>query len=154
MFRCATATLLGLTLCYSSSVWSQNPDYVLEIEDTSAVAEHPFDVPVLLSNTGGDIQGFSAGMCSDDTVLNPTGVIPGAALQGMNGGSGPEFFEVTILPGGIGCGTVFSFTGAVVIHPFAGQAEAEYSSQTKGLPGSSVPQSGNGVTGMGPFPLM
>ena len=87
MFRCATAALLGLILGYSSSVWSQNSDYVLEIADTLAVAEHPFDVPVLLSNTGGDIQGFSAGMCSDDAVLIPTGVIPGAALQGMNGGS-------------------------------------------------------------------
>lgn len=56
-----------------------------------------------------DTAGFSVALTCDPTLLEPTGLVLGAAFQVMDGGTGPDFFLPYVLPGGVAAGVVYSF---------------------------------------------
>ena len=64
-----------------------------------------------------ETQGFSFGLSHDATLLSANGFNTGAALNGLNSGSGPDFLDVNTYSDGVTVGCVYSFSspGTVVL---------------------------------------
>ncbi|MDE0960140.1 MAG: hypothetical protein OSB09_05105 [Planctomycetota bacterium] len=67
-------------------------------------------------DTAAETQGFSLGVAHDAAVLDATAVDYGAVLGGLEGGTGPEFFNVGIFSGGITVGCIYDFQGGSFIN--------------------------------------
>ncbi len=76
-----------------------------------------FGATVRLSATVGDLAAFSIGVTTSDPAnCSIVAVSPSTGLNGMNGGSGPDFFGGTVTPGvGAVAGGLFSFDGSETI---------------------------------------
>lgn len=108
-------TLLA-TLIFTASISAQDPNYIIRVSsDTPVVAGSPAEAICSVTNTGGDIQGFSLGICSDPAVVEPVGYMILPALQAFNGGTGPGFFAAGIHPDGFACGTALDLFGVEVL---------------------------------------
>ncbi|MGE4620311.1 MAG: hypothetical protein AAEJ04_10945 [Planctomycetota bacterium] len=99
------------------------------------------------ANTGfpNDTQGFSFGIGHDSNLLTPTSVNQGAVLQALEGGSGAEFFQVSILSTGYTVGCVYDFQNLAVV-AFASETElvnADYDTVAGALAGTPA---GDAVT--------
>ena len=66
---------------------------------------------VAAGSNAADTQGFSFGVGHDGTVLDATGVDYGAALAILEGGNGPEYFQVGLFSGGLTVGCIYDFQG-------------------------------------------
>ncbi|MGE4618913.1 MAG: hypothetical protein AAEJ04_03800 [Planctomycetota bacterium] len=100
----------------------------------------------LLENTGDsppgsatDTQGFSLGIAHDTSLLTATGGGYGAVISGMNSGTGPDFEDINLVPGGITYGVVYSFQGDVLIQFDVAQelVTASYDTVPAGLVGQT-----------------
>ncbi len=60
-------------------------------------------------------QGFSLGLSYDGQVIDATGVTQGASLSALESGAGAEFFNVSLLAGGLTVGCIYDFQGVSFI---------------------------------------
>ncbi|MFN0058592.1 MAG: hypothetical protein ACKVX7_09075 [Planctomycetota bacterium] len=123
MPRFAT-TVLSWTLLLGAVTNSraQDPNYILELAETVATTNSEADVQITITNIGGSLLGLSFGLTSGSPFVDPLGATFGPAIQSLNGGAGPDFFQqgLSPLPGGVTgfyCGTVFSFLGTAPLLP-------------------------------------
>ena len=114
------------------------------------------DQDVIPGDTAVDTQGFSFGIGHDSAVLSAMGVDYGAALGSLEGGQGPEYFQVGIYNDGITVGCIYDFQGASS-YSFGSPTEAatvDYETQSGALagstPGSSVVTVLTPMAGLGP----
>ena len=119
----------------------QSVDYPESTGDTSLT------VPVTLSedpgNTGfpNETQAFSFGLVHDPAVLSGQGVNPASILNGLNGNTGPDFFDVNSFTDGMTVGCVYTFVGSDVL-TFASATElvtVDYQTVPAGLAGAVTP---------------
>lgn len=123
--RIVQIALLALALSYPSFTYGQ--DLIVRLVDTAAVAGQTINIEMQIDNSSVDpIQGFSFSFRNATADLTPESVAAGVELLALNGGAGPDFLNVLILPGagpdgtGITCGTVFSFLGEDELDPGLG----------------------------------
>lgn len=90
---------------------AQDPDYVLMLSTDAVAPGEDAQVICSITNTGGDIGGFSLGICNDPAVAEPFDFTMLPAFQSFNGGMGPDFFSHVFESDGFGCGTVISLFG-------------------------------------------
>jgi len=93
---------------------AQNQDFVVTLGGGSANPGEMITLPQTINPVGTDgLQGFTFSMLAGDDTLIPLGVQQGVALSTLNGGSGPDFFDVELFldPGltGMTVGVVFDF---------------------------------------------
>ncbi|MFQ5654195.1 MAG: hypothetical protein ACE5GW_05650 [Planctomycetota bacterium] len=115
------ALLLGVIVLIGPTgvTRAQNPDYVLSLSSTSVPPGSDAVIAATMTNTGGGVQGFSLGVCSDGFLVLPMAIDFGTALQALNGGDGPDFFAAEIDPQGNGffCASVVSIFNLDVLGP-------------------------------------
>lgn len=123
MLRFVT-TVLSCTLLLGAVTTSraQDPNYILELAETVATTHSEVDVQITITNIGGSLLGLSFGLTTGTPLVDPLGATFGPAIQSLNGGAGPDFFQQGLapLPGdvtGFYCGTVFSFLGTAPLAP-------------------------------------
>ena len=121
------AFALAACLAVGATAEAQDPNYTLSVGgDTNHFVNTSFDLNVLLdSSAGGDIAGWSMGLCHDSTFFEITGQVDGSTTSTVNGGDEPNFNETTVYPGmgGIGgftVGLVICFTGCNPLPPGTG----------------------------------
>lgn len=85
--------------------------------------------------------GFSFGLAHDPALLVATAVEQAPPTQALNGGDGPDFFQVHLLPGGITVGSIASLTGDEWYQFFGATDTAivRYESVPAALAGSTAP---------------
>lgn len=97
-----------------------NPDYQLYLESGTVAPGGTVEIALALDNTGGDIQGWSYGVCSDPSLLAVLIVEPGAATAVVNNGSTPDFYSENYYANGWAIGAVVSFIGCCTLDPGLG----------------------------------
>ncbi len=114
---------------------------------------------VAVGEVANDTQGFSFGVGHDSVMLTAIAVDQGAVLQAMDGGNGPEYFQVGIETDGYTVGCIYDFQGGVLT-TFGVSTEVvsvDYDTVEGSLigsvPGSTqttdlIPQSGLGPNGV------
>ncbi|HIG06227.1 MAG TPA: hypothetical protein EYQ08_10960 [Planctomycetes bacterium] len=114
------------------------------------------DQDVEPGDTAAETQGFSLGVAHDAAVLEATAVDYGASLASLEGGTGPEFFNVGIISGGITVGCIYDFQGGAFIG-FDTPTEAvlvQYDTVPGALvgtpPGASISTTLTPTSGLGP----
>lgn len=110
------AVLLGGSLLFAGG---GDPNYILDVSEASA---NPGDTGVILAvsldnSLGGDIQGWSMGVCHASADITITGAQDGADTLALNGGAGAGFSEIGVFGGGATQGVVICFTGCEVLPP-------------------------------------
>ena len=71
-----TKFILGVALgigC-AAGASAQDPNHVLGLSDATGGADSPFQVLATLDNEGGEISGWSYGVCSDPSLVTPISV--------------------------------------------------------------------------------
>ncbi|OUU24873.1 MAG: hypothetical protein CBC13_03010, partial [Planctomycetia bacterium TMED53] len=111
--RCIKIVALVALLLLSQTAWSQ--DYSMYFDTTeTAPSGSSIQIRCMLDNPGGNIAGWSFGVC-EDTSANDydfTAASDGEATLTSNGGQPAAFAELTICPGeGIIQGVVIDFVG-------------------------------------------
>jgi hypothetical protein len=93
------------------------------------------------SSLGGNVQGWSFGVCSDPAYLTVDSAVLGADASTSKNGAAPDFGEIAVLPNGATCGVVICFTGCAVIAPGAGISllDVGYTVAATASPGTSTP---------------
>ena len=93
----ATALLFFLGVSGASA---QNPDYILDITDSAGPVGEQATVATTLDATTGSqvILAYQWGVCHDPLV-EVSAVETGADVMALNGGNGPDFIDVGIVPG-------------------------------------------------------
>ncbi len=123
------------TFLCSASVEAGN-DYILTVESGEVAPGGDIDLSVTIdSSAGGNIQGWSWGICSDPAALTLNGFVIGSEGAALNGGDGPDFNEGAVYPDGYTVGVVICFTGCEVLNP--GIAELSRGSYTNNMPDGS-----------------
>jgi len=86
-------------------------------------------------------QGFSMGVAHDPTYLVANTLDLGAALLALDGGGGPAFASLDILPGGVTVGVVYDFFGVNLLSfpTITEVAVVDYSGVTANLAGATSP---------------
>ena len=105
-----------LLLCATPGfLFAQDPNYIATLGDVDGLPGEVVQIPFTLevAPMAAPVLGFSFSFVHTDNSMLPISVGLDVAMANLNGGSGPEFLQITIYepPGGtgIGCGTVFSF---------------------------------------------
>jgi len=87
----------------------------------AGAAGDSFTSAALLDNAGGgDIQGWSFGVCSDPAALTVDGAASGADTETAKNGSAPDFNQISTFADGATQGVVLCFTGCAVIGDTSG----------------------------------
>ncbi len=124
-----------LTFFSSAGIEAGN-DYNLTVESGEVAPGGDIDISVFVdSSSGGDIQGWSWGICSDPAALTLNDAVVGSEASALNGGDGPDFNEMATFADGYTVGVVICFTGCEVLDP--GIAELSRGSYTNNMPDGS-----------------
>ncbi len=107
-FLCARIVLA--VVLTSTVLRAQNPDYVLSLSSNSSPPGGSTSISAFLDNNGSDMQGWTYGVCSDSTAVQPTSIDP-ADSGTVNGGGPPGFLTQQIFSGGWSQGVVVSLLG-------------------------------------------
>lgn len=111
--------VLGLALalaCFAGVAQAQ--DYTMSASDGAPGGNTA--VVSLDSSTGGNIQGWSYGLCNGAAVM-PTSVVDGSTTATVGaGGMPPAFDTITLFPNGWTVGVVIDFLGCCTLAPGAG----------------------------------
>ena len=102
IFCLAPALICGL----SNRAAAQDPNHVLRHTDGNGALGSAVALQVVTDNTGGNVDGWSFGVCIDPTQLEVVSVVSGALVQSFNGGQGPFFSQIEILSDGWTAGLV------------------------------------------------
>ena len=133
--------IAGLSiLIQSSSAHAQS--FVYTAEDITAPAGSLTFVSIFLdSAAAGECGGFSTSVCHPAGALVATEINNGSATAGMNGGSGPEFLQLEILPNGVTAIAVFGLTVTLTLAAADGQEiwQVTYDVAAGQTPGTVLP---------------
>lgn len=117
---CLAAVALALL---AGDLGAQNPNYILSIGAGSVAPGGVISTTVNSDSTaGGDIQGWSYGVCHDGSALTLLAYADGATTATINQGVAPGFNSINTNPaGGTGytVGVVINLFGAAVLPPTA-----------------------------------
>jgi hypothetical protein len=94
-----------------------------------------------------DTQGFSMALANDASLITPTGVNATGPLSSLNGGAGPDFFQVGLYADAWSVGVVNNLLGGVFVQYSAG-GDAVVTVGYEGVAGALL-----GVEGMTSSPL-
>jgi hypothetical protein len=110
-------------LCLSATASAQsneNPDYVLSVGNAISAQGGSVTLPVNLDNSGGNVQGWSFGICGDVTQVVVESAALGATTQTVKFGNPPDFEQINLEPGGWTMGVVICFTACAILPPGLG----------------------------------
>lgn len=119
-----TGNVMLAVLCCASMAFAGagDPNYVLSISAGSGATGDSFTSTVSLDNSmGGDVQGWSFGVCNDPAALTVDASELGATSLVANNGTPVEFEQRSIFADGATMGVVICFTGCAVLTPASGQ---------------------------------
>lgn len=91
------------------------PPYVVSLDASGLVVTISLD-----SSAGADVQGWSWGVCNDETQIQPLSVADGSTTATVNGGSPPDFNTINTFANGWSVGVVISFLGTASLPPGSG----------------------------------
>lgn len=92
--------------------------YELSVSSNSAEPGTSVEVSAFLdSSRGAEVEALTFGVCSVPAQVVPVSVEAGRATTLLNGGGGPDFFDVELFPRGVTLGLVASFVGGVGFPP-------------------------------------
>lgn len=101
-------------------------------------------------------QGFSMGLSYDSSILTATAVNQGATLAALESGTGPEYYQVDLLSGGLTVGVIYDFQGQSFV-PYGSADQVltiDFDTVSATLagttPGSVVTSTLSPVSGLGP----
>ncbi|MEM7260570.1 MAG: hypothetical protein AAF488_01175 [Planctomycetota bacterium] len=127
----STLTVLALTLC-SGALFGQ---VSFNVTNGAGDPGDSASVQVLLDNTADDIQGWSYGVCHDDTNLSLTGATTGTTTTTVKNGDPADFDTINTFSGGATQGVVICFTGCAVLGAGAGYELMTLDYDLTGAPG-------------------
>jgi hypothetical protein len=138
MNRKLTACLAVMALALvAGDLGAQDPNYVLTISGGSVGTGGSITLTTTLdSSTGAAVQGWSYGVCHDQTALELTAIADGATTLTVKNGSPPDFNEKALLPAGYTVGVVICFTGCATLAP--GVAELSTATYSNLNPGAGT----------------
>ncbi len=113
------AALIGL-LGTSAASAQVNDLYQLRIESASVPLGGTVALSVTLDSAGGNIEGWSFGVCHDQTRLTGTTIAPGSTTLTVKNGSPADFAMVNEYATGWTAGVVICLTGCAVLPPGMG----------------------------------
>ncbi len=107
-------------------VVGQDPEVYLDVRSWTGEIGNEIEVPILLTNDLGDLQGWSFGVAHDPAVLDLLSVETGmtTATAGPSGGP-PTFYSVTMLSDGFVVGALLSSHGVPIYLPVGVDYELE-----------------------------
>jgi hypothetical protein len=113
--------VVSLVLIWAAPAAAQYSLDVVDPAGGSVVIGSNFNLPVTLDNNGGLIQGWSYGICHDESVLGFNGASEGATTLIVNNGTPPGFLNLNeSLAGGYTIGVVINLFGAATLAPGTG----------------------------------
>ena len=120
------------------SAFSQ--DYILSAPNVTIDPGGSATLALSLDNSGGLlVTGISTSICFDPNVVIALTAVEGAATLALNGGSGPDFFVPSILPGSVTVGMVTDLLGTNGYLSAAGHEFLSITFGTTGAPLESTP---------------
>ena len=128
-------SLIGASVLGGSHLEAQSS--TLRVVDSIGGAGELISVPIELDLGGPEpVAGFSFGVCHDSAALQIQSVSVGSALTALNGGTGPDFVEISPTVGqGFTAGVVFDFDQMDVLPVSVGSEilVAEYLGGVEGM---------------------
>lgn len=109
--------VLAVFLTATATVDAGGSDYLFSIGDASGSAGDSFTTAATMDNNGGEVQGWSFGVCHDETALTITDAVSGADTQTVQNGAPAGFEQISTFANGATQGVVICFTGCAVIAP-------------------------------------
>jgi len=97
-----------------------NPDYQFILGSGSVAPGSTVEIAVVFDNNGGNVQGWSWGVCSDPSAVLVEAVAYGNTTATANNGAPPDFYELNLFPDGWTVGAVISFVGSAILPPGTG----------------------------------
>jgi hypothetical protein len=116
-----------------------NPDYTLRVQSGETAPGGTLSLPVLLDNFGDDIQGWSFGICLDESEIAVVGAALGDTTLTVRDGDPPDFEQINIEPGGWTMGVVICFFACAVLPPGTDYELAVADYQVLAPAGSNIP---------------
>ncbi len=117
MLRFITITLtIAMAVSFLPGVAFGGGGFLLSLTGSSGASGDSFSSSALLSNSGGgDIQGWSFGVCSDPAALSVDAANSGADSETAKNGSAPDFNQISTFADGATQGVVLCFTGCATV---------------------------------------
>ncbi|MDG1454666.1 MAG: hypothetical protein P8R38_00515, partial [Planctomycetota bacterium] len=117
MLRFITITLtIAMAVSFLPGVAFGGGGFLLSLTGGSGASGDSFSSSALLSNSGGgDVQGWSFGVCSDPAALSVDAANSGADSETAKNGSPPDFNQISTFAEGATQGVVLCFTGCATI---------------------------------------
>lgn len=122
----------------------QLADTLVPFDEVSGMGNFSMTLTAFETVAAGDdplgTSAFSTSVSHDPSVLSVNSVQSSPALDALNGGAGPDFYQATLLPEGWNLGVVYDFFGAAFIfmETPVDLAVAEYCTNAPLLAGTSV----------------
>jgi hypothetical protein len=83
-----------------------DPDYTLTAQNATVLLGQTSEIVVTLDSAGDPIQGWSFGLCHDDTVLDFVGSEYGHTLNTVKNGNPADFVDISVQDGGWTTGVI------------------------------------------------
>jgi len=96
--------------CLATSLGAQDPNYIMTMSSGSTVAGGSLTLEALLDNNGGNVAGWSYGVCSPAGISASSVALADTAT--VNGGAAPGFQSTTVVGTGFTQGVVINLFGA------------------------------------------
>lgn len=110
--------ILTVLLCATTAFAGGNPNYILSLSDAGGSTGDSISTTATLNSAaGGNVQGWSFGICHDSSILQVDGVSLGATAATVKNGGAPDFAELATYTGGATCGVVICFIGCSPMLP-------------------------------------
>ncbi len=125
-FKCGLLTVAALGLpalglgCTSMLLASGTGDYIIEASSGEVVLGST-DVTQITLDHPEEVEAFSFGLVYDSNDIDPLGAEAGAAVMDVTGPTGPDFFNVDLIPSGVpvsGNGLTVACVLALNVPPF------------------------------------
>lgn len=110
---------VSLTVAVSASAGGGS-DYTFSATDASGSPGDAISSSATMDNAGGDVQGWSFGVCHDEAALTIGDAVSGADTATSNAGGTPDFEQISTYSGGATQGVVLCFTGCATIGHVSG----------------------------------
>ena len=96
-----------------------DPDYVFSMSPAliEGAPGSSHGAAAILDNFGGEVQGWSYGVCHDTANVSLTDVVTGADTDTAKNGGPVDFDNINLEPGGVTQGVVICFTGCATVAP-------------------------------------
>ena len=91
--------------------------YAMTIEDARVVLGASTSVPITFDNFGDPVQGWSFGVCHDESALALETIELGLASRALNDGGAPDFVDTSTHIGGWTTGVIVCLTGCASLPP-------------------------------------